>query len=114
MAIIALVLAQLVTVAAITATDTARTKLLLNTEGREFKAPIVGVWIAICALVLYAIVVKAIIALLVIDTRNTAHCAVLSLKTECRGCYTTAIVCNVAFYAGLTDTLISIAVAVLI
>jgi hypothetical protein len=109
-----LTLGRIVTVAAITAANTARTKLLFDTEWREFKAPIVGVWIAICALVLYAIVVKAIIALRVIDTGDTAHCAVVRLKTECRRCYTAAIVCDVAFYAGLTDTLARIIPAMLI
>jgi hypothetical protein len=114
LSIVTLTLARIVTVAVITTANTARTKLLFNTEGSEFKAPIVGVWVAICALILYAIVVKAIIALRVIDTGDTAHCAVVRLKTECRGCYTAAIVCDVAFYAGLMDTLIPITVAVLI
>jgi hypothetical protein len=114
LSIVTLTLGRIVTVAAITAANTARTKLLFDTEWREFKAPIVGVWIAICALVLYAIVVKAIIALRVIDTGDTAHCAVVRLKTECRRCYTAAIVCDVAFYAGLTDTLARIIPAMLI
>ena len=114
MPIVTLTLGRIVTVAAITAADTAHAKLLFNTEGRKLKAPIVGAGITVCALVSYAVVVKAIIALRVIDTGDTAHCAVVRLKAECRRCHTAAIVCDVAVYAGLTDTLARIIPAMLI
>ena len=95
LAIVTLALIGVVTITAISAANTAHPKLLLNAERRKFKTAIVGVRIAIGALIAHAVAIEAIVTLFIARTSNTAHVTVFSLKTECRGCLAAAIVYHI-------------------
>lgn len=95
LAIVTLALIWVVTITVISAANTAHPKLLFNAVGRKFKAPIVGVRIAIAALIAHAIAIEAIVTLFIARTGNTADFAILCLKAECRGCFAAAIICHI-------------------
>ena len=114
LAIVTLALIGVVTIGTISAANTAHPKLLFNAVGRKLKAPIVGVWIAIGALIAHAIAIEAIVTLFIARTGNTADVAIFSLKTKCRRRFAATIVSHITGNADLVHTLWCIASALFI
>ena len=83
---------------------------MFETEGRKFKAALMGLWVALHAVVIDTEAIKAV-ALVVINTPHTLRCAVYILDAERRFIGTACVVFGITGDTGIIDTLAVITLA---